>query len=830
MEMSKTKLSWLIFTLLIILAIANVSSYPEVASEYYGTATKNWSDAEIGANITAYDPNGILCGYFIVSELGYYGSLSCNGDDEDTDIDEGSEENDNITFYVDGERAVMFGNKSWERGMYKELNISAQNYTPTFDHGFDYLYINESTRFLLDVNCTDLNYWENVTYYDNTSLFDIDIDTGLIDWTPTNTHVGNHSVTITCGDNQSNTSDSFGITVYDVNIAPVLIAIGNKVAAEGEKFTYYVNATDADNDTLVYSTNTTLFTINNLTGLISFTPSISQIGNYSINISVSDGPLSDYEVISFRIVRGPYCGDGSCGSTEYCSSCPQDCGDCPSVEEDAAAAATADKTRKRIRRMFAVCSERWECSEWSECSIDNYQIRECIDINKCGTQLRKPAVIKDCVYEGSCFDGIQNCHGGACEEGIDCGGICKPCVSEASCSDGIQNCHDGECEEGIDCGGTCKPCEIKRYAKIPLDLEKLAPIANKYPWLLVLLMTAIMSLTFAGDRTYVHRITKKEFEEYRKRMRKYKKIRWKIYGAAIILSSLLFAISFYIYLLGHKENVMFLYIWGTLGVTVLGLIATPFILSKLRYHEYKKQKKEKRFLEKHRRKRDNFVRMEDDILTKLELKMGKKVYDGIKSSDFDKELMDLFKSIYGIVFDLSKKRKEKSRRLETSKEIKDMVSVLSSDIILENISKEHPQLKDVLDSIRKLNKEFTKKKTNKEKEEYLIEDMVISVTGVASDSHLMTVIKSDEKLVTLYNEIVDVFKHYKDQIESKEKIEKEITQKESEFRKKIEEITKNPVTIEKVKMENKLVSWYNSLVDLYNHYKKKSEIMEKRGG
>ena len=51
----------------------------------------------------------------------------------------------------------------------------------------------------------------------------------------------------------------------------------------------------------------------------------------------------------------------------------------------------------------------------------------------------------------SCFDGIQNCHDNACEEGIDCGGPCKPCPS---CSDGIQN----QGETGIDCGGPCKPC------------------------------------------------------------------------------------------------------------------------------------------------------------------------------------------------------------------------------------------------------------------------------------------------------------------------------------------------------------------------------------
>jgi len=51
----------------------------------------------------------------------------------------------------------------------------------------------------------------------------------------------------------------------------------------------------------------------------------------------------------------------------------------------------------------------------------------------------------------SCFDGIQNCHHGSCEEGIDCGGPCRPCPS---CFDGIQN----QGEEGVDCGGPCEPC------------------------------------------------------------------------------------------------------------------------------------------------------------------------------------------------------------------------------------------------------------------------------------------------------------------------------------------------------------------------------------
>lgn len=53
----------------------------------------------------------------------------------------------------------------------------------------------------------------------------------------------------------------------------------------------------------------------------------------------------------------------------------------------------------------------------------------------------------------SCFDGIENCHGGLCEEDVDCGGPCGPCMS---CSDGIQN----QGEEGVDCGGPCEPCSV----------------------------------------------------------------------------------------------------------------------------------------------------------------------------------------------------------------------------------------------------------------------------------------------------------------------------------------------------------------------------------
>jgi hypothetical protein len=133
------------------------------------------------------------------------------------------------------------------------------------------------------------------------------------------------------------------------------------------------------------------------------------------------------------------------------------------------------------------CVSEWVCTDWKvcqnlersmkagflkgedyriigeECEVLGYedvhcgfQIRECDDLNECGTFFNIPERIQVCYFteDPSCFDGIKNCHSGSCELGIDCGGPCKPCPT---CSDGIQN----QGEEGIDCGGPCPyPCPV----------------------------------------------------------------------------------------------------------------------------------------------------------------------------------------------------------------------------------------------------------------------------------------------------------------------------------------------------------------------------------
>lgn len=161
------------------------------------------------------------------------------------------------------------------------------------------------------------------------------------------------------------------------------------------------------------------------------------------------------------------------------------------------------------------CVPKWICNDWSTCQntegslktgvlagedyrdIKNiclrdslgeetcgFQTRSCFDLNACNTSLIKPSEMQICYYssEPSCFDGIKNCHHGACEFLVDCGGPCKPCPT---CSDKIKN----QNEEGVDCGGPCPPCPpaaIPFYAK--KDFVKIVLIILNLLLLLIILI------------------------------------------------------------------------------------------------------------------------------------------------------------------------------------------------------------------------------------------------------------------------------------------------------------------------------------------------------
>ncbi len=95
----------------------------------------------------------------------------------------------------------------------------------------------------------------------------------------------------------------FTLTVINVNRPPVLTPIGNQTVTAGTFFSMQVTAFDPDGEDLTFSANTTLFNINPFNGMITFTPKNSQAGDYYVNISVTDGELTDSNIVFFRVIK-----------------------------------------------------------------------------------------------------------------------------------------------------------------------------------------------------------------------------------------------------------------------------------------------------------------------------------------------------------------------------------------------------------------------------------------------------------------------------------------------------------------------------------------------
>lgn len=105
-KMAKTMKSILtlsVFFSILLLSSAVLSEnriiYTDKSMDFYGYC----EELKVGDVITAYDPDGILCGEFTVTKDGQYGIMHVYGDDVFSDnVDEGAVSGDIITFHING--------------------------------------------------------------------------------------------------------------------------------------------------------------------------------------------------------------------------------------------------------------------------------------------------------------------------------------------------------------------------------------------------------------------------------------------------------------------------------------------------------------------------------------------------------------------------------------------------------------------------------------------------------------------------------------------------------------------------------------------------------
>ena len=99
------------------------------------------------------------------------------------------------------------------------------------------------------------------------------------------------------------------IVRYDQGFVPNLFSIGNQIVNENETLTINLQATDPNNDPLIFGTNAasvlpstyTFIQTSNTTALFQWAPLFSDQGNYQVTFNVTDGTYSDRETITITV-------------------------------------------------------------------------------------------------------------------------------------------------------------------------------------------------------------------------------------------------------------------------------------------------------------------------------------------------------------------------------------------------------------------------------------------------------------------------------------------------------------------------------------------------
>ena len=461
------------------------------------------------------------------------------------------------------------------------FNVINVNEAPVIHNLPSQFLLCEDTFFGYSVNATDddlnmPNSTESLFYYDNTSLFVIGEQSGLIAFFPSPDSPGHNPTRIYVTDEELLDYADSDFFVVPINDIPVMENIGAKTVWVNETFNYYVPVTDEEDGesmggNLSFTDDTDLFNITPDTGFISFTPNDSQLGTYNITICTTDRGIPPPENYSI-------CGNSSYLPITVCqnfsltvtnlnrppvitSYLPTELNMEIEETESVAFAITKEdpdgtipttywykndelmnlsydywnfstiigdagfyvikveitdgllndsmewNVTVRIRPLPPPpsgggggggprCNETWACSDWYDCTnfsriafndswsnvsktawldvwkngcfannfsleICGIQIRYCNDLASCSTTLKRPVQYMSCklLPPPSCYDGIRNCHHGACELLIYCGGICTPCPGEINQTEyprGGANCGDNRCE--MDELFTCSDC------------------------------------------------------------------------------------------------------------------------------------------------------------------------------------------------------------------------------------------------------------------------------------------------------------------------------------------------------------------------------------
>jgi hypothetical protein len=185
---------------------------------------------------------------------------------------------------------------------------------------------------VFDLDNDTIIFSNNLTTNHSLTINKIDNTLARVSWTPRKEDVGLHYIRFSVYDGIFTENFNVQILVNDMNDPPILnhnkeISFTTYVY---KVFNFTFNATDLDlNDTLRFSTNSSVFQISPLTGEMRAFPNENSKGIHNLNVTVKDNAGAyDSLLMTINVL---YCGDNICSADyEDCSICPKDCGSCNS--------------------------------------------------------------------------------------------------------------------------------------------------------------------------------------------------------------------------------------------------------------------------------------------------------------------------------------------------------------------------------------------------------------------------------------------------------------------------------------------------------------------
>ena len=122
----------------------------------------------------------------------------------------------------------------------------------------------------------------------------INARTGVINWIPALNDIGMHPIKLRVEDPSGGLDQqSYILEVVPTtgNQAPVITSVADEFAQVNIEYTYSMGVTDADSSGLSFTLTTAPsgMSVNSLTGLIQWTPTVNQVGINPVEVRASDG-------------------------------------------------------------------------------------------------------------------------------------------------------------------------------------------------------------------------------------------------------------------------------------------------------------------------------------------------------------------------------------------------------------------------------------------------------------------------------------------------------------------------------------------------------------